>query len=102
MPDAKQDQVAFDKWKERDELVLIQITLMLNDEPLDDVVHIETALGVWEKLMRTYGGKGKQTTALLISKLFCGMLSDDSPLQPPTACNAAQQAPPFESGHVPR
>ena len=82
MPAAKQDQVAFDEWKERDELALIQITLTLEDEPLDGVIHIETALGVWDKLMRTYEGKGKQTMASLISELFRGTLSDDSPLQP--------------------
>jgi len=35
-----------------------------------------------EKLCERYEGKGKQSIAYLIGKLFCGTLLDDSPLEP--------------------
>ncbi|KAG2067543.1 hypothetical protein BDR04DRAFT_939198, partial [Suillus decipiens] len=36
----------------------------------------------WTKLCEQYEGKGKQSIAYLIGKLFCGTLSDESPMEP--------------------
>ncbi|KAI0369858.1 hypothetical protein BV20DRAFT_915381, partial [Pilatotrama ljubarskyi] len=45
-------------------------------------MHLESSTAVWDKLARTYEGKGKQTVASLIGELFRDTLSDDSAMQP--------------------
>ncbi|KAJ8580272.1 hypothetical protein M405DRAFT_689591, partial [Rhizopogon salebrosus TDB-379] len=39
------------------------------------------ASDAWTKLCERYEGKGKQTIAYLIGELFCGTLSDESPME---------------------
>ena len=82
MPDPTADRAGYLAWKRRDQLALTQITLTLEDAPLNGVVHEPTAKKTWDKLMATYEGKGKQTIASLIREMFRGTLSDESDLRP--------------------
>ena len=70
------------KWKRLDKEAKAQICLTLKDEPLNGVLHAETSKEVWDKLCERYEGKGKQTVAYLIGKLFWMTFTDESPLKP--------------------
>ena len=69
-------------WKKLDKEVRAQICLTLKDEPLNGVLHVATSKEAWDKLCECYEGKGKQTQAYLIGKLFQNTLSEESPLEP--------------------
>ncbi|KAI0344667.1 hypothetical protein BDW22DRAFT_1302098, partial [Trametopsis cervina] len=45
-------------------------------------LYATSAKDVWDKLHARYEGRGKQTVVLLLSDLFRGTFSDDSPLEP--------------------
>ena len=59
-----------------------QITLTLSDEPLSGVIHAVSAADAWDKLNRRYEGRGHQTIAQLIGKIFRTTFTNDSPLEP--------------------
>ncbi|CDO75139.1 hypothetical protein BN946_scf184772.g6 [Trametes cinnabarina] len=80
-PDQKTNPDGYANWLSRDEDATTQITLTLSDEPLSGVMHLASSTEVWDKLARTYEGKGKQTVASPISELFRDTLSDDSAMQ---------------------
>ena len=80
--DAAAIQEKINDWKHRDKEALAQITLTLKDEPLSGVIHAVSAADVWDKLLRRYEGKGKQTVALLTGEIFRGTFTDESPLEP--------------------
>ncbi|KAJ3474092.1 hypothetical protein NLI96_g12653 [Meripilus lineatus] len=71
-----------EEWERHDKDARTQITLMLDDKPLNRVLYATTAKGIWDKLKAHYEGKGKQTIAYLIQDFFRDTLSDDSPLEP--------------------
>ncbi len=59
-------------WQRHDKEARAQLTLTLKDEPLSGVIHAISAADVWDKLLRRYKGKGKQTVAFLTGKIFRG------------------------------
>ncbi len=86
-PKAKAEDIAamtekIADWDRRDKEARAQITLTLKDEPLSGVIHAVSASDVWDKLLRRYEGKGKQTVAFLTGEIFRGTFTDDSPLEP--------------------
>ena len=78
-----------EEWISKDREALTQITLTLKDEPLSGVLYTMTSAEAWRKLSECYEGKGKQSIAYLISKLFCSMLLDDESME--TQLNSMQQ-----------
>ena len=82
IPDQFKDPDVYHDWIARDDLAFTQITLTLEDEPLNSVMHLSSSKEAWDKLSATYEGKGKQTIASLIGELFRETLSDDTPLRP--------------------
>ena len=50
MPKANEDPEGYAAWKRDNQLALMQITLTLEDTPLDGVVHEPTAKGAWDML----------------------------------------------------
>lgn len=58
-----------------------QIALILKDKPLNLVFFAKMAKELWDFLNTHYEGKGEQKIMYLISDLFCGTLTDDSPLE---------------------
>jgi hypothetical protein len=87
-PDAS-DPMALENWLLWDKEARAQITLTLKDEPLSGVLYVPTAQEVWKRLNERYEGKGQQSVAYLIGKLFHSTLSDDSEMEP--QLNAMQQ-----------
>ena len=69
-------------WQRRDKEARAQLTLTLKDEPLSGVIHAISAADVWDKLLRRYEGKGKQTVAFLTGEIFRGTFTDATPLEP--------------------
>ena len=59
-----------------------QICLTLKYEPSNGVLHIAMSKEVWERLCSCYEGKGKQTQAYLIGKIFQSTFTDELPLEP--------------------
>ncbi|THH12525.1 hypothetical protein EW146_g7606 [Bondarzewia mesenterica] len=70
------------EWEVKDREAGAQISLTLKDEPLNTVMDAKTAKDAWDKIHTRYEGKGEQKVAYLISELFRGTLTDDSPLEP--------------------
>ena len=66
-----------EEWCLKDQEAHTQITLTLKDEPLSGVLYMTTSAEAWRKLSEHYEGKGKQSIAYLISKLFHSTLLDD-------------------------
>ena len=77
------------EWLSKDQEALAQITLTLKDKPLSGVLYTTTSAEAWRKLSECYKGKGKQTIAYLISKLFHSMLLDDKSME--TQLNSMRQ-----------
>lgn len=69
-------------WERRDKEARAQLTLTLKDEPLSGVIHAISAADAWDKLLRRYEGKGKQTVAFLTGEIFRGTFTDETPLEP--------------------
>jgi hypothetical protein len=72
----------YTRWQKLDKEARAQICLTLKDEPLNGVLHVATSKEAWDKLCERYEGKGKQTQAYLIGKLFWSTFLDESPLEP--------------------
>lgn len=76
------DKALIAEWIKRDKDTQAQLTLTLEDEPLNGVLYATSAKDIWDKLNSRYEGKGKQTIAFLIRELFRSTLSDESALEP--------------------
>lgn len=82
IPEKDEDSKAYDNWVRKDKDARAQLTLTLEDEPLNGVLFAKSAKDTWDKLNARYEGKGKQTIAYLISELFRGTLSDETAMEP--------------------
>ena len=80
-PRPQQSASNYSQWIRADKEAKAQICLTLKDKPLSSVLHVATSKEAWDKLCECYEGKGKQSMAYLIGKLFRNTLSDKSSME---------------------
>jgi hypothetical protein len=76
-PDASNAQ-ALATWTAKDRDARLQVTLTLEDEPLLGVISLTEAKPIWDALSTRYDGKGLQSVAYLMTKVFRSHMTDTS------------------------
>ena len=74
------DAKALEEWIVKDRDARLQVTLTLEDEPASGIMDLTESKPIWDALSTRYDGKGLQSAAYLMTKVFRGQMLDTQDL----------------------